>query len=130
VLLCPDPAAHQVVPHGVGQRKVVIPLGGHDAILHQREVEVAVEVGLQLRHVLHAGQATHRDLLLAIMVGQRLGHGGGGGGAAAATGDTVVLFASVPALRGRGEHTLQMMGSQGGCKRTPRGICGAHRHTA
>lgn len=77
VLLRPDPAAHQVVPHRVGQGEVVVPLGGHVAVLDQREVQVPVEVGLQVGHVLHASQTPHRDLLPLVLVAQRPGHGGG-----------------------------------------------------
>lgn len=76
MLLSPDPPADQVVPHGVGQSKVVIPPGGHIPVLDQRKVQVPVEVLLQLRHVLHAGEASHRDLLSPVVVGQGLGHGG------------------------------------------------------
>lgn len=78
VLLRPDPAAHKVVPHCVGQGEVVVPLGGHVAVLDQREVQVPVEVGLQVGHVLHAGETPHRDLLPFVLVAQRPGHGAAG----------------------------------------------------
>ena len=75
VLLRADPAAHQVVPHRVSQGEVVVPLGGHIPVLHQREVEVSVEIRLEVRDVLHAGQSPHGDLLPLVLVRQRLRHG-------------------------------------------------------
>lgn len=68
VLLGSDPPAHQVVPHRVGESKVVIPSGRHISVLDQREVEVSVEILLQLRDVFHAGEAAHGDLLLPVVV--------------------------------------------------------------
>lgn len=79
MLLGPDPPANQVVPHSVGKRKVVIPSGGHVPVLDQREVQMPVEILLQLRDVLDACEASHRNLLPPVMVGQRLRHGGSSG---------------------------------------------------
>lgn len=76
VLLGSDPSADQVIPHRVGQGEVVIPPGGHISVLDQREVQVSVEVLLQLGDVLHAGQASHRDLLPPVVVGQGPRHSG------------------------------------------------------
>lgn len=76
VLLGSDPSADQMFPHRVGQSKVVIPSGGHISVLDQREVKVPVEILLQLCDVLHAGEASHRDLLLSLVVGQGLRHCG------------------------------------------------------
>lgn len=59
VLLGSDPPANQVVSNRVGQSEVVVPFGRHISVLHQRKVEVPVEVLLQLGHVLHAGEASH-----------------------------------------------------------------------
>lgn len=59
VLLGSDPPADQMIPHRVGQGKVVIPSGRHISVLDQREVEVSVEVLLQLCDVLYAGEASH-----------------------------------------------------------------------
>lgn len=74
VLLGSDPSSNQVFPHRVGEGKVVIPSGGHISVLDQREVQVSVEILLQLCHVLHSGQASHRDLFLSVVVGQRFRH--------------------------------------------------------
>lgn len=68
VLLGSDPSAHQVVPHRVGESKVVIPPGRHISVLDQREVEVSVEILLQVCHVFHAGEASHGDLFLSVVV--------------------------------------------------------------
>lgn len=94
VLLRADPAAHQVVAHRVGQRKVVVALGGNVAVLGQREVQMPVEVALELGHILQAREAAHRDLLSALVVTQRLGHGvvsTAGSGAAVSTGYSSTL---------------------------------------
>lgn len=76
VLLGSDPSADQMLPHRVGQSKVVIPSGRHIPVLDQREVEVSVEILLQLCDVLHAGEASHRDLFLSLVVRQGLRHSG------------------------------------------------------
>lgn len=76
VLLGSDPPADQMIPHRVGQSKVVISSGRHISVLDQREVEVSVEVLLQLCDVLHAGEASHRDLFLSFVVRQGLRHSG------------------------------------------------------
>lgn len=76
VLLGPDPPADQVVPHGVGKSKIVIPSGGDISVLDQRKVQVSVKILLQLRNVFDARQASHRDLFSSVMVGQGLRHGG------------------------------------------------------
>lgn len=68
MLLGSDPSAHQVISHRVGESKVVIPSGRHVSVLDQREVEVSVEVLLQLHHVFHAGEASHGDLFLSVVV--------------------------------------------------------------
>lgn len=78
VLLGSDPPAHQVVPHSVGKSKVVIPFGSHIPVLDQREVKMPVKIRLQVCDVLHAGQTSHRNLFLSIMVRQRLRHSGAG----------------------------------------------------
>lgn len=77
VLLCADPAAHEVVAYSVGQRKVVVSRGGHIAVLYECEMQVPVEVLLQVSHILHAGQASNTDLLSLLLVCQRPGHGCG-----------------------------------------------------
>lgn len=59
VLLGSDPPANQVLPHGVGESKVVIPSGCHISVLDQRKVEMSVEVLLQLCDVFNAGEAPH-----------------------------------------------------------------------
>lgn len=78
VLLSSDPPANQVLPHSVGQGEVVIPPGGHISVLDQREVEMPVEILLQRRNVFDAGESSHGNLFLSIVVGQRFGHGGSG----------------------------------------------------
>ena len=75
VLLGPDPAAHQVVPHGVGQGEVVVPGRRYVAVLHQREMEVTVETPLDLRYVPESGDAADTDLFPLLLVGQRRRHG-------------------------------------------------------
>lgn len=55
MLLCPDPAAHQVVPDRVGQCEVVIPFGGHIAIFHQGKVEMTVKICFQVCDVFKSG---------------------------------------------------------------------------
>jgi len=86
-LLRPDPPPHQVVPHGVGQGEVVVPRCRDVSVLHQREVQVAVEALLQLRHVLHAHEPPDADLLALLLVGEwgrharrAAGPSGGGSG--------------------------------------------------
>lgn len=76
VLLGSDPPAHQVVPHSVGKSKVVIPLVCYISILDQGKVEMSVEVLLQICNVFNAGEASHGNLFLSIMVRQRFWHGG------------------------------------------------------
>ena len=76
ILLGSDPPADQVFPHGVGESKVVIPSGRHISVLDQRKVEMSVEILLQFRHILDAGEASHWDLFLPVVVGQGLRHGG------------------------------------------------------
>lgn len=76
VLLGSDPSANQVIPHGVGESKVVIPSGRHISVLDQREVEVSVEILFQLGDVFHAGKASHRDLFLFVVVRQGFRHSG------------------------------------------------------
>lgn len=74
MLLRPDPAAHQVIPDRVGQSEVVIPLGGHIAIFHQREVKMTVKICFQVRDVFKSGEPPHGDLLPFFLVRQRLCH--------------------------------------------------------
>ena len=76
VLLGSDPPANQVISHRVCESKVVIPSGCHISVLDQRKVEMSVEVLLQLWDILDAGEASHGNLLLPVMVGQRLRHSG------------------------------------------------------
>lgn len=75
-LLGSDPPPHQVIPHGVSQGEVIVPGRGDVPVLHQGEVQVAVEALLQLRHVLHLHDAPDADLLALLLVGQRSRHGG------------------------------------------------------
>lgn len=75
-LLSSDPSAHQVIPHRVRQGKVVIPGCRNVPVLHQGEVQVAVEALLQLGHVLHPDNAPDADLFAFLLVGERFGHGG------------------------------------------------------
>lgn len=77
-LLRSDPPAHQVIPHGVCQGKVIVPGRGDVPVLYQGEVQVAVEALLQLRHVLHLHDAPDADLLALLLVGQRRRHGAPG----------------------------------------------------
>lgn len=76
VLLRADPAAHQVITHGVRQGEVVITRRGHVPVLHQREVQVPVEALLDLGHVSKPRDTAHADLLALLVVAQRLGHVG------------------------------------------------------
>ncbi|KAE8750216.1 hypothetical protein FOCC_FOCC003024 [Frankliniella occidentalis] len=66
-----------MVLDGVGEREVVIPGGGHVAVLHQGVVEVPVECLLHVGHILHLGDAAHTDLLplLDVSLGSRHGAG-------------------------------------------------------
>lgn len=77
-LLRSDPPPHQVIPHGVSQGEVIVPGRGDVPVLHQGEVQVAVEALLQLRHVLHLHDAPDADLLALLLVGQRFRHGAPG----------------------------------------------------
>lgn len=69
VLLCADPAPHQVVAHCVRKGEVVVAGGGHIAVLDQSEVQVTVEALFQLRYVLHAHDAADADLPSLFLVG-------------------------------------------------------------
>lgn len=73
-LLRPDPSAHQVVSHGVGQGEVVIPGRRDVPVFDQGEVQVAIEALLQLGHVLHSHDAPDADLLPLLLVGERSRH--------------------------------------------------------
>jgi len=75
VLLRANPAAHHVVLDGVGQGEVVVPQGGHIAILDQGVVQVAIEVLLHFGDIAHLGDPAHRDLFAPIGVGLGLRHG-------------------------------------------------------
>lgn len=74
VLLGADPAAHQVVPDGVGQGEVIVPGSGDVSVLHQGEVKVSVEAPFDLRHISEPGDAPHADLLPLLLVGERRRH--------------------------------------------------------
>lgn len=74
VLLGADPAAHQVVPDGVGQGEVVVPGRRDVAVLHQSEVQVSVKAPLDLRHVRQPRNAPHADLLPPLLVAERRRH--------------------------------------------------------
>lgn len=74
VLLGADPAAHQVVPDGVGQGEVVVPGSRHVPVLHQREVKVSVKTSLDLADVSEPGDAPDADLLPLLLVGERRRH--------------------------------------------------------
>ena len=76
-LLRANPAAHQVVPHGVRQRQVVVAARGDIAVLDEREVQVPVEALPHLCHVAQPRQPAHADLLPPLAVGQRLCHRAG-----------------------------------------------------
>jgi hypothetical protein len=77
VLLCTDPAPHQVVAHCVRKGEVVVAGGGHIAVLDQSEVQVTVETLFQLGHILYAHDASDADLPSLLLVGQGLCHGCG-----------------------------------------------------
>lgn len=77
VLLCADPAPHQVVAHCVRKGEVVVAGGGHIAVFDQSEVQVTVETLFQLGHILHAHDASDADLPPLLLVGQGLRHGCG-----------------------------------------------------
>ncbi len=74
VLLGADPAAHQVVPDGVGQGEVVVPGRRNVPVLHQGEVKVSVKTPLDLHNVPEPGDAPDTDLLPLLLVGQRRRH--------------------------------------------------------
>lgn len=74
VLLGSDPPAHQVVTHGVGESKVVIPFGCHISVLDQRKMEMPVESDLQFCDIFHTSKTSHGDLLPFIVVWQWFWH--------------------------------------------------------
>ena len=68
MLLGADPSADEVVADGVRQRQVVVPRRGHVAVLHHRVVDVPAERLLDVGHILHDGDAAHRDLLPPVVI--------------------------------------------------------------
>lgn len=70
-LLGSDPSRCQMVLHGVGQSKVVVPGGRHIAILDQSVVEMPVEAFLHVSDILDLCDTAHTDLLPLLDV--RLG---------------------------------------------------------
>lgn len=75
-LLRSDPSPHQVISHGVGQGKVIIPWRCNVSVFHQSEVQVSIKALLQLCHVLHSHDPPDTDLLALLLVGERCRHGG------------------------------------------------------
>lgn len=68
VLLRADPAAHQVVAHGMRQGEEVVAGRGHVAVLDQRKVQVPVEALPHLGHVAQSRDPAHTDLLPFLTV--------------------------------------------------------------
>lgn len=57
-----------MIADSVGEREVVVAIGGHVTILDDREVKVAIERLLDVRHVLHLSDSAHGDLLATIVI--------------------------------------------------------------
>ena len=72
VLLRANPSADEVVSNGVCQRKVVVAIGGDITVLHHCVVNVPTERLFHVGHILHDRNASHTDLLAAILIGLRL----------------------------------------------------------
>ena len=68
VLLGSDPPANQVIAHGVRQGKIIVTLCGNISVFDKREVKVPVKVGFEVCDVLNSGKATHRNLLLLLVI--------------------------------------------------------------
>lgn len=73
-LLCSDPATHQMIPHRVREREIIIPRRRDVPVFDQREVQVPVEALLELRHILHTDDPSDADLLAFLLVRQRRRH--------------------------------------------------------
>lgn len=67
-LLCSDPATHQMIPHRVREREIIIPRRRDVPVFDQREVQVSVEALLELRHILHTDDPSDADLLAFLLV--------------------------------------------------------------
>lgn len=75
MLLRANPPCDQMILDGVGQCEVIIPGGGHVAVLDQRVMQMPVERLLHIRNVFHRGDRPHGNLLAAIVIGNRFrGH--------------------------------------------------------
>lgn len=74
VLLGADPAAHQVVPDGVGQGEEVVPGRGDVPVLDQGEVEVTVKVALDSGDVFEPRDGAHANLFPLFVVAERRRH--------------------------------------------------------
>lgn len=68
VLLGSDPSANQMITHGVGESKIIVPLCSNISVFDQCEVKVAIEVGFEVCDVLNSSEATNRNLLLPLVI--------------------------------------------------------------
>lgn len=69
VLLGSNPARDKVVPHGVGQGKVVVSRSSDISIFHQSVMHMTIERPLHLSHIFYCYNTSHRDLLPLVGIG-------------------------------------------------------------
>ena len=75
ILLSSDPSPDQMIPHGVSKGEIIIARSGNISVFDKGVMQMPVECLLDVRDILHLGNATHADLLAPVLVRDRFsGH--------------------------------------------------------